>query len=121
MSEHQAEHRHGTTGKDRGECGYGVGTTASSAPGTMVIDPVCGMKIDPARSKYHYDHGGKTFHFCSAGCQAKCSGLHLSAVGRDLIGLNRLTLAGIIGCVWLTLGGLLATLDDSGLEPQGAP
>jgi len=37
-----------------------------------------------------------------------CSGLHSSAVGRDLIGLNRLTLAGIIGCVRLTFGGLLA-------------
>ncbi len=41
-----------------------------------------------------------------------CSGLHLSAVGRDLIGLNWLTLAGIIRCVWLTLGGFLAAFDD---------
>ena len=69
MSEHQAEHRHGTIAKDHDGCG--IGETASSAPGTMVIDPVCGMKVDPATSKQHYDHGGKTFHFCSAGCQAK--------------------------------------------------
>ena len=42
----------------------------------------------------------------------RCSGLRLSAVGRDLLGLNRLARGGIVGCVWLTLGGFLATLDD---------
>jgi len=46
----------------------------------------------------------------------KCSGLHLSAVGRDLIGLNRLTLAGIIGCVWLTLGDFGRTIGATGLH-----
>lgn len=50
-----------------------------------------------------------------------CSGLQSSSVGRALIGLDRLTLAGIIGCAWLTLGGLLATCDVSGLDPQKAP
>ena len=34
-------------------------------------DPVCGMKVDPATSKHNLDHGGTTYHFCSAGCQAK--------------------------------------------------
>ena len=43
---------------------------------------------------------------------ATCSGLHLSAVGRDLIDLNRLTLAGTIGCVWLTLGDPERTIGD---------
>ncbi len=32
------------------------------------IDPVCGMKVDPLASR-HLEHDGKTFHFCSAGCQ----------------------------------------------------
>ncbi len=45
-----------------------------------------------------------------------CSGLHLSAVGRDLIGLNRLTLAGIIGCVWLTFGDPRRTIGATGLH-----
>ena len=36
-------------------------------------DPVCGMKVDPATSKHRYEHGGTTFHFCSAKCQAKFS------------------------------------------------
>ncbi len=34
-------------------------------------DPVCGMKVDPAASNHHHDHGGTTYHFCSAGCLRK--------------------------------------------------
>src|SRR3954454_22836004 len=34
-------------------------------------DPVCGMTVDPATSKHRFDHGGQTFHFCSAGCRTK--------------------------------------------------
>jgi len=36
-----------------------------------VRDPVCGMSVDPTASKHRFDHGGKTFHFCSAGCRTK--------------------------------------------------
>ncbi len=35
------------------------------------VDPVCGMKVDPATSKHRFDRGGQTFHFCSARCQTK--------------------------------------------------
>ena len=38
---------------------------------TKVLDPVCGMTVDPATSKHRFDHHGKTFHFCSAGCRTK--------------------------------------------------
>lgn len=42
------------------------------APETGVaIDPVCGMRVDPATSKYRFDHHGETYHFCSAGCRTK--------------------------------------------------
>ena len=37
----------------------------------MVKDLVCGMTIDPAKTAHHADHGGHTYHFCSAGCRAK--------------------------------------------------
>src|SRR3978361_989217 len=37
-------------------------------------DPVCGMKVDPATSKFHTEHGGKTYCFCSAGGQEKFAG-----------------------------------------------
>jgi Cu+-exporting ATPase len=38
---------------------------------TTVRDPVCGMSVNPATSKHRFDHRGKTFHFCSAGCRSK--------------------------------------------------
>ncbi|MDF0544153.1 heavy metal translocating P-type ATPase [Sphingobium sp. H39-3-25] len=36
-----------------------------------VKDPVCGMTVDPAMTAHHAEHGGKSWHFCSAGCRAK--------------------------------------------------
>ncbi len=34
-------------------------------------DPVCGMTVDPRTAKFSAVHGGQTYYFCSAGCQAK--------------------------------------------------
>ncbi len=36
-----------------------------------VLDPVCGMTVDPATSKHRFDHAGITYHFCCAGCRTK--------------------------------------------------
>uniref|UniRef100_E6VHW5 Heavy metal translocating P-type ATPase n=1 Tax=Rhodopseudomonas palustris (strain DX-1) TaxID=652103 RepID=E6VHW5_RHOPX len=36
-----------------------------------VIDPVCGMKVDPATSKHRFAYKGTTYHFCREGCQTK--------------------------------------------------
>ncbi|MBC7736650.1 MAG: heavy metal translocating P-type ATPase, partial [Candidatus Saccharibacteria bacterium] len=71
MSQPEADHRHGTHAK--GCCGCGGGAATAGLPGTVVTDPVCGMKVDPATSKYHVDHAGTIFHFCSAKCLAKFS------------------------------------------------
>lgn len=35
------------------------------------VDPVCGMKVDPAKSPHAASFEGRTFHFCSAGCKTK--------------------------------------------------
>jgi P-type Cu+ transporter len=35
------------------------------------IDPVCGMKVDPATSAHRHIHGGRLYHFCSARCLTK--------------------------------------------------
>jgi Cu+-exporting ATPase len=37
----------------------------------MVEDPVCGMYVDPAKTAHHATHGGREWHFCSAGCSTK--------------------------------------------------
>jgi YHS domain-containing protein len=36
-----------------------------------VKDPVCGMKIDPAKAKGKAEHQGKTYYFCSDDCKAR--------------------------------------------------
>ena len=41
------------------------------ATAVSVMDPVCGMSVDPKTSKEHASHGGQTYYFCSAGCRTK--------------------------------------------------
>jgi Cu+-exporting ATPase len=36
-----------------------------------IVDPVCGMTVDPATSPHRHDHGEHNYHFCSAGCRSK--------------------------------------------------
>ena len=44
---------------------------AAHADTHLAIDPVCGMKVDPHAGKPRHDYRSHTYHFCSAGCQAK--------------------------------------------------
>jgi YHS domain-containing protein len=43
----------------------GMGPTMAD---DRVLDPVCGMRIDPARAAATVRHGGTAYHFCSEGC-----------------------------------------------------
>ena len=43
----------------------------SSGAGQTVLDPVCGMTVDPLTSKHRHDHEGTTYHFCAANCRTK--------------------------------------------------
>jgi Cu+-exporting ATPase len=36
-----------------------------------VIDPVCGMTVDPNGGKPSFQHGDHVYHFCSDGCRSK--------------------------------------------------
>jgi Cu+-exporting ATPase len=36
----------------------------------MAKDPVCGMTVDEKKAAGTTVYGGKTYHFCSAGCKA---------------------------------------------------
>src|SRR5688500_15392180 len=36
-----------------------------------MIDPVCGMTVDPARAAGHTEYKGKTYYFCATSCLAK--------------------------------------------------
>jgi P-type Cu+ transporter len=44
---------------------------APHAEGEIVRDPVCGMTVDLGAGKPRAEHGGRIFHFCSAGCRTK--------------------------------------------------
>src|ERR1700756_2057224 len=37
----------------------------------MKRDPVCGMQVDPASPRAKFEHGGRTYFFCCAGCAQK--------------------------------------------------
>jgi P-type Cu+ transporter len=43
-----------------------------AAPPSKVIDPVCGMKIDPAKARGgSHEHGGVTYFFCGPRCNTR--------------------------------------------------
>ncbi len=42
-----------------------------AATQTSALDPVCGMKVNPATTAHHATHDGVHYHFCSSGCLAK--------------------------------------------------
>jgi len=44
---------------------------ANSGAKHGVIDPVCGMTVDPHTAKHRTDYRGEPYYFCSAGCKAK--------------------------------------------------
>jgi Cu+-exporting ATPase len=47
------------------------GSKGSPGEAATVVDPVCGMQVNPATSKHRFEHAGTTVHFCSAGCRTK--------------------------------------------------
>ncbi|MGB6484312.1 MAG: heavy metal translocating P-type ATPase [Candidatus Acidiferrales bacterium] len=51
------------------EHSHGPGTTAAQS--NFATDPVCGMRVDPARAKATREHLGKTYYFCCEGCAKK--------------------------------------------------
>ena len=61
MSHDHADHNH------RHHPGAPAHTSAESS----VIDPVCGMTVDPHTAKHRAEHHSHPYYFCSAGCRTK--------------------------------------------------
>ncbi len=38
---------------------------------STVLDPVCGMSVDPHTAEFQAAHGGRTYYFCASGCRTK--------------------------------------------------
>ena len=47
------------------------GHTAVSSGEISVVDPVCGMKVDPENAKYQTEYKDESYYFCSARCEKK--------------------------------------------------
>ncbi len=60
-------HKHHVEPATASCCGRHQETAATAT----VIDPVCGMAIDPGTARWTLDHAGTTFYFCSEGCQQR--------------------------------------------------
>jgi P-type Cu+ transporter len=43
----------------------------AKSQGMSAVDPVCGMKVDPATAKFSHQHNGQTYFFCCGGCREK--------------------------------------------------
>ncbi|PCI33599.1 MAG: copper-translocating P-type ATPase [Alphaproteobacteria bacterium] len=41
------------------------------AENQVMLDPVCAMTVSPETAKYHQNHAGHDYHFCSSGCESK--------------------------------------------------
>jgi Cu+-exporting ATPase len=65
---HSHLHAHGPAGHAHG--GHGHDQRADEAK-DAVIDPVCGMTVDPHTTPHRSQHRGHAYYFCSAGCRAK--------------------------------------------------
>ena len=46
-------------------------SSAEATGAQLATDPVCGMKVNPERSKSRREHAGKTYYFCCDGCATK--------------------------------------------------
>jgi Cu+-exporting ATPase len=68
----------------QGHAGHDHADHEHQAHGTATVrDPVCGMTVNPETSKHRFDHGGRTFHFCSAGCRTKFAADPLAYLEKD--------------------------------------
>ena len=64
------DHEHDHSHAHHGHGAHGHRQQAEAEPG-KAIDPVCGMQVTITPKARHRDYGGKTFYFCSQGCEAK--------------------------------------------------
>jgi Cu+-exporting ATPase len=65
-------------------CCGGHGAHRQEAQPKTVIDPVCGMAVDPTQAKFRAEQAGKTYFFCSESCWKKFTatpGEYLSKMG----------------------------------------
>ncbi|MEJ7862550.1 MAG: heavy metal translocating P-type ATPase [Pyrinomonadaceae bacterium] len=53
------------------------------------IDPICGMTVNPATAAGSFNHAGKTYYFCSAGCLQKFIAQSQGVPASGFVGIER--------------------------------
>jgi Cu+-exporting ATPase len=53
------------------------------------IDPICGMTVNPATAAGSFNHEGKTYYFCSAGCLQKFIAQSQGVPASGFVGIER--------------------------------
>ena len=56
---------------DHADHQHGHSAHSHSRDTGVATDPVCGMKVDPAKTPHHFGYHGIDYHFCGAGCRTK--------------------------------------------------
>ena len=64
-----AHHQHGAAAHSC--CGGKHDHGGKSVEAALAIDPVCGMKVNPATAKHRLSHQGQDYFFCSARCRER--------------------------------------------------
>ncbi len=65
-----AGHHHGAAASASPCCG-GKHADADKSAAATAIDPVCGMRVDPATAKHHCTYKGQDYFFCSGRCRER--------------------------------------------------
>ncbi|MGY3586147.1 Cu+-exporting ATPase [Bradyrhizobium sp. USDA 4341] len=66
---HADHHHHGAAAHSC--CGGKHDHDATPAEAAFAIDPVCGMKVDPATAKHRFSYQGEEYLFCSGRCRER--------------------------------------------------
>ena len=70
-SSHEHEPVHGDAPETTVSPHAGCASAKALATASTVIDPVCGMQVDPLTTSHHATHQGTDYHFCSARCRER--------------------------------------------------
>ncbi len=65
------DHSHHHHGHDHSHHGHGSHDHAHGPADGGVIDPVCGMTVDPHTTTLRAEHNGHTYYFCNPSCRTK--------------------------------------------------
>src|SRR5437764_1483007 len=76
----------------------GHGHSEDTEQGSRVLDPVCGMTVDPHTTPHRHVHQHRTYYFCSTGCRTKFAADPARYLGKEFAPAAELPLDAIYTC-----------------------